>query len=167
MSENEMTFIERWDTQVEANTQLQRLRQPGIGRSYPLFELIGGGLHTRHFYHVASLAGTRTMQIGPPGICVVMRLSDGELVARIDPAELGIAPFEVTEFTVPADEQARRREQVARLRTLYDTIAARYPHEPAGDAGTAFWETLRAVVPPMLWPAYEALAPEFAAWLRG
>jgi hypothetical protein len=161
------TFLDRWEAQVRANATLANLHMPGMARSYPMLAAEEGRLETLHFYHVADQVGPNQLHLGPPLGCVVMDHAEGTLLATYTPDQFGIEPFEETTYVVPPDRQPAIRASVGRLRELYDVVAARFPGELSGEAGPAFWDALRGVVPPVLLPAYEALSPEFVAWLQG
>lgn len=159
-------FLARWDIQTRSNARLAELHSPGLARSYPMLSAAADGrLQTRHFYHVADQVGPNQLHLGPPLGCAVLDHTDGTLIDSFSADRLGFEPFEEMVYVVPPDRQPRIRAKVRGLRALYDVIAPRFPHEPAGEAGPVFWEALTYVVPPMLLPAYQALAPEFVAWL--
>lgn len=159
-------FLARWDIQSRSDSRLAALHSPGLARSYPLLSAGDDGrLQTIHFYHVADQIGPNQLHLGPPQGCVVLDHTDGTLIDSFSADRLGIAPFEEMVYVVPPDRQPAIRARVRELRALYDVIAPRFPHEPAGEAGPAFWEALQVVVPRPLLPAYQALAPEFVAWL--
>jgi hypothetical protein len=124
-------------------------------------------LQTRHFYHVADQVGPNQLHLGPPLGCVVMDQADGSLLAAYPADQLGIEPFDEMTYVVPPERQPAIRANVRRLRELYDVVVERFPDEPSGEEGPAFWDALRGVVPPALLPAYEALSPEFVDWLQG
>jgi hypothetical protein len=163
----EGSFLPRWESQVSDHPRLRRLRQPGIARSYPVFAYEQERLETRFFYHTAHQVGAHRIVIGPPEFCVALDPANGSVIATLAPEEFGIDPFENVIHEVPPERKESASANIRRLRALYDDVSALYPDRPAGATGFAFWEALRAVVPPPLLPAYEALSPEFADWLRG
>lgn len=159
-------FLARWNVQVRSNPQLATLQSPGMARSYPMLAAEDGRLQTLHFYHVADQVGPNRLHLGPPLGCAVLDHADGSLLAAYTADQLGIEPFEETTYIVSAERQPVIRANVQRLRELYDVVVERFPDEPSGEAGPAFWDALRGVVPPLLLPAYEALSPDFVAWLQ-
>ncbi len=160
-------FLARWNVQVRSNPQLAALQSPGLARSYPLLAAEDGRLQTCHFYHVADQVGPNQLHLGPPLGCVVMDHADGSLLAAYPADRLGIEAFEEMIYTVPPERQQVIRANVRRLRELYDVVVERFPDEPSGEEGPAFWDALRDVIPPALLPAYEVLSPDFVAWLQG
>ncbi len=160
-------FLAKWNIQTRSNPQLAALHSPGMARSYPMLAAEDGRLQTRHFYHVADQVGPNQLHLGPPLGYVVLDHDDGSLIAAYPAEELGIEPFEEMIYVVPPERQPIIAEKVRRLRELYEVIAARFPDEPSGDEGPAFWDALIGTVPPALLPAYEAISPEFVAWLKG
>jgi hypothetical protein len=160
-------FLARWNVQVRSNSQLAALQSPGLARSYPMLAAEDERLQTRHFYHVADQVGPNQLHLGPPLGCVEIDLADGSLLAAYGAEQLGIESFEEMIYVVPPERQPVIRANVRRLRELYDVIVEQFPDEPSGEEGPAFWDALKSVVPPLLLPAYEALSPEFLAWLQG
>lgn len=161
----DVPFLVRWERQIRMHPRLSQLRQPGIGRSYPLFGWENDRLQVRFFYYQAELIGLHEMRIGAPQLCIIMDDQDGSLIADLEPGTWGIAPFAATTHSVPPEQKESVRASLSRLRTLYDEIHSRYPHQPGGEVGPAFWEALCHTVPPVLVPAYEKLSPDFMVWL--
>ncbi len=160
------TFWSRWDRQIRAQTRLARFERPDIGRSYPLPLIQHSRKVLRHFYYRATRLGPNTLYLGAPRVYFGLDYEEGTLVEEFAAEALGVASFEPTTYEVSETDQAGIRERAARLRALYDQVLPRYPDEPAGDAGTAFWALLQDVVPPLLVPYYRALSPEFMIWVQ-
>lgn len=160
-------LVDKWHAKLARDPELAKYVAPGVARSYPMLGMRDGSKVLLYFYHVADQTGPNTIAIFPPHSVIALDYNALSLVEEVSDNPFDIPPFEETSYSLPAEEKAKNRERAARLRELYDLVAPRYPDEPAGNEGAELLETLKALVPYMLWPYYEAMAPDFIKWLGG
>ena len=149
-------FYRTWKARIHSIPSLQQFQQDGIAASYPVFAYTDSGLHIRHFYHTGDQIGPNTILIGPARVLATLDYETGD-VLDVDFEPFKLPLFENVEYTLSPDERVARRPDVQHLEGLYDRMLETYPEPPSGDVVADFTAALQRVVPPVLWPYYEAL----------
>lgn len=76
--------------------------------------------------------------------------------------------FETVVLPSPTGTLANLREELADIRTQMDGIVLTFFQGEAGDQATQrkLLAALKSRIPELIWPQYEAIAPDFFLWLK-
>jgi hypothetical protein len=158
-------LVDEWRRRAARLPALDKYFQPGTGSSYPVFACDAEHVALCYFFHTADRVGPNQLYLGAPFAYVVLDAADFSVLDEVTDHPFDLQPFEDTVYELSEVEKEANKIRVGYLKHWYNRIAELYPDQPSGEDGKQFWDMLRKVVPPPLWPYYEALSPSFAAWL--